>query len=185
MQSACNPGGAAEGRLRWVHTMGQRARVRDACTRVRAWSVEHAAKARVAAPREQRDALGVRAGHRIAFPPHPPTARGGPQAQDQTTAAGDGATHQTRSGRGPRKGFLADTRWSNRGGSAARFRCRRSLRITSPCVIAAMIRSAPADRTGSAPYPAQRRVSAVAPSSSAAMPCRSPRPPCPADAASG
>ena len=34
------------------------------------------------------------------MPPHPLAERGGPQG---------------RSGRGPRKGFLADTRWSNRG----------------------------------------------------------------------
>src|SRR5215831_18476759 len=59
-----------------------------------AWSTRR--RRGVAAPREQRDALGVRAGRRTAFPPHPPTARGGPQAQDQTTATGDGAaTHQT------------------------------------------------------------------------------------------
>ena len=75
------------GRLRWVHTMGQRARVRDACTRGRAWSVD--------------------------------------QAEDHAKAS-----WRTRAG-------------AIGGGSASRFRCRRSLRITSPCVRAAMIRSAP------------------------------------------
>jgi len=39
-------------------TMGQLARARDWCTRVR------------------RDALGGRTGRRTAFPPHPPAARG-------------------------------------------------------------------------------------------------------------
>jgi len=47
---------------------------------------------------------------------------GGLQAEDQTKGAwypragaiGDGyAPHQARSGGGPRKGFLADTRWSH------------------------------------------------------------------------
>ena len=58
------------------------------------------------------------------MPPHPPTVYGEPQAEAQTTAAwdlpigavGDGpAPHQTRSGGGPGKGFLVDTRWSHGG----------------------------------------------------------------------
>ena len=39
--------------------------------------VEHTAKARGAAPREQRDALGVRTGRRTASPPTPRVVRGG------------------------------------------------------------------------------------------------------------
>ncbi len=40
----------------------------------------------------------------------------GPQAQDQTTAAGDGsAIHQARSGGGPGEGDLANTHWRDRG----------------------------------------------------------------------
>ena len=70
-------------------------------------------------------------------------------------------------GRGPGEGF-----WRTRLGQwevgLQSFRCWRIFRITSLCVRAAMIRSAPADRTGSAPSPAQTRASAVVPSSSAA-----------------
>ena len=77
--------------------------------------VEHAAKARGTPPREPRDALGVRA----AGPPSCPTPwqrEARPQAQDQRTAAGDGSvTHQARSGGGPGKDVLADTRRSDRG----------------------------------------------------------------------
>jgi hypothetical protein len=49
------------------------------------------------------------------MPPHQ-QGKGGSQAQDQTTAAGDGlVTHRVRSGGGPGKDCLADTRWSNGG----------------------------------------------------------------------
>jgi hypothetical protein len=49
------------------------------------------------------------------MPPHQ-QGEGRSQAQDETTAAGDGlVTHQARSGGRPGKGFLADTRWSNGG----------------------------------------------------------------------
>ena len=42
--------------------------------------------------------------------------RARPLAQDQMTTAGDGAvTHEARSGGGPGKGVLADTRRSERG----------------------------------------------------------------------
>ncbi len=41
--------------------------------------VQHAAKTRGAAREEQRDALGVRAGHRTAMPPHQ-QGEGGSQA---------------------------------------------------------------------------------------------------------
>ena len=47
------------------------------------------------------------------MPPHR-QGEGGSQTQDQTTPTGDGSvTHQARSGGGPGKDFLADTRWSN------------------------------------------------------------------------
>jgi len=139
-----------------------------------------------AAPREQRDALGGRAGRRTAFSPTHRQREEGLRLRTRRRLPGTGQ-RPTRHGQAEDH---AKASWRTRagaigGGSAASFRCRRILRIISPCVIAAMIRSAPADRTGSAPYPAQRRVSAVAPSSSATMPCRSPRPPGPADAASG
>ena len=46
-----------------------------------------------------------------------PAAEGESQAQDQTTAAGDGSgpLRRSPSGGGPRKGFLAETRRSNQG----------------------------------------------------------------------
>ena len=54
-----------------------------------------------------------------AGPPSRPTPwqrEARPQAQDQMPAAGDGSvTHQVRSGGGPGKGVLADTRRSERG----------------------------------------------------------------------
>ena len=49
--------------------------------------VQHAAKTRGAAHEQQRDALGVRARRRTAMPPHRQCERG-PQAEDQTRAAG-------------------------------------------------------------------------------------------------
>jgi hypothetical protein len=72
----------------------------------------------------QQDALGMLAGRRTTSPSHL-QGEGGSQTQDQTTAAEP-----------PRAGAIG-------GGSAASFRCRRIFRITSPCVMAAMIRSAP------------------------------------------
>ena len=39
--------------------------------------------------------------------------------------------------------------------------------MTSPCVMAAIIRTSPADKTGNAPYPAQTPTSAVVPGPSA------------------
>ena len=62
------------------------------------------------------------------MPSHPLAGRGGPrrgQAEDQAKAAW-----------WKRAGAMG-------GGSTASFRCRRIFRITSPCEMAAMIRSAP------------------------------------------
>ena len=90
---------------------------------------------RDAAHAQQQEALGVRC-RRTAMPPHPPTVCGEPQAEAQTTAAwdlpigavGDGsAPHQTRSGGGPRKGFLADTRRCDRGWVCGKFQMPEDL----------------------------------------------------------
>ena len=59
-------------------------------------------------------------------------------------AVGDGSTpHQTRSGGGPGEGFLVETNRSNRGWVDRTVQMPEDLRITSPCVMAAMMRSAP------------------------------------------
>jgi len=78
--------------------------------------VKHAAQASGTPPWEARDALGGRAGRRPACAPTPWQREARPLAQDQMTTAGDGAvTHEARSGGGPGKGVLADTRRSERG----------------------------------------------------------------------
>src|SRR5262249_20599127 len=46
-------------------------------------------------------------------------------------------------GPGPGKGFLAETGGAIGGGSTASFRCWRIFRTTSPCVMAAMMRTLP------------------------------------------
>jgi hypothetical protein len=93
-------------------------------TGAKACGVQDAAKARGAAPREQRDALGVRAGRRTVSPHHPiggvrgdrrRRTRRGLLAPTSLRDRDASATHQTRSGRGPGEGFLADTRRSNQG----------------------------------------------------------------------
>ena len=156
------PGAGLDGASRGA-TLGQRAR-----------------RGRGAHREGERDSTMGTAGcaggaRRTQDPPSRPTPwqrEARPQAQDQMTAAGDGSvTHQARSGGGPGKGVLADTRRSDGGGSTASFRCRRIFRMTSPCVMAAMIRSVPADKTGNAPYPGQTPTSAVVPSPSAATRC--------------
>jgi hypothetical protein len=85
--------------------------------------VQDACKARGTTPGQQRDALGCHDAGQPGLPTHRPCV-GALPAEDQTKvvwhprvgAVGDGsATHQARSGGGPHKGFLADTRRSNRG----------------------------------------------------------------------
>ena len=69
----------------------------------------------------------------------------GPQAQDQTTAAGDrGGIPQGSPGGGAGEDGLADRRWGQWGvGPPRASRCRRIFRSTSLCVMTAMSRSAP------------------------------------------
>ena len=82
------------------------------------------------------------AGRRTAMPPQ--QQRGNRRRRTRRQLPGTGQ-------RPTRRGQAADqakASWRRRagairGGSAARFRCRRIVRITSPCVRAAMIRSAP------------------------------------------
>src|SRR4029453_4444184 len=95
------------------------------------------------------------------MPPHPRTGRGsiaGPGADKGSVApirqpAGLGLRY-------PRRGQVeeqAKTSWRTRaaaigGGSADSFRCWRIFRMTSPCVMAAMIRSPPPLTPGAARY---------------------------------
>ena len=112
----------------------------------------HAAKIRGAAHEQPRDALGVRAGRRTVSPHHPSavsgeTAGGGPDAGCWHLQAGVVGTGQGPTRRGQAEDH-AKASWRRRagamgGGSTASFRCRRILRITSPCVMAAMIRNDP------------------------------------------
>jgi hypothetical protein len=126
---------AAEGRrLRRVHTMGQRAAsTNERLMHTRA-GVQHAAKTRGAAHEQPRDALGG-LWPRAAMPPHPCAMCG--EASD---GAGDGSGAQAED--------QAKASWRTRagamgGGSAESCRCWRIFRMTSPCVMAAIIRSAP------------------------------------------
>ena len=164
------------------------------------WDSEHCHSESLVQTRVVQDAATARDvahGPRTqeAMPPHPRTGRGsiaGPGADQGSVEpirqpAGLGLRYPRRC----QAEDQAKAAWRTQaaaigGGSADSFRCWRIFRMTSPCVIAAMIRSPPADTRGSAPYPAQRRSSAAAPNSSAAIPCRSPpHPPSPAGGAWG
>jgi hypothetical protein len=123
---------------------------------------------------------------RPGLPSHAPCA--GRRPAEQETAAwslpmavvgGGSVTHEARSGGGPGEGFLADMRRSNQG------RVDGALQMLEDLPEHLAVRDGgddpqrpPADRTGSAPSPAQTRVSAAVPSASEATWCPSPpRPP--------
>jgi len=114
--------------------------------------VQHAAKIRGAAHEQPRDALGG-ASRTQNRQPSLPIGGGGETAgrgldagcwHPQTCVIGTG---QGPTGRAQAEDH-AKASWRRRaramgGGSTANFRCRRILRITSPCVMAVMIRNDP------------------------------------------
>ena len=146
--------------------MHTRAGVQDAAT---VWDAAHG---------HQQGALGDADAGRPCLPTHAPCA-GRRQAEQETAAAWSlpqqrwrrvGDAHECGQAEGQAKasGGHELGQW----GGLESFRCWRIFRITSLCVMGAMIRSAPADSTGSAPSPAQTRASAIVPNSSAATSVR-------------